>query len=396
IPPPLPAACTGELGELRESLERGSAAVEAALADAGALARAAAEGRLTARADASRHGGGFRRLIEEANRTLEATRRPVEEAGAVLGRIAARDLSARMAAHFPGDQARLVEAVNGAASALGEVIAEAGRRSAEVSAAAGRYSAAAGRTVDGAPEEAERLAQAAEELDGITALTRRTHQAATRADKLIREAALAAAEGARATETMADAMARVRGSAEGTSRIIRDIDDIAFQTNLLALNAAIEAARAGDAGRGFAVVAEEVRTLALRSKDAARRSEALIRQSVAEAEEGAGRSRDVATRLTEMGGEVARVGEAVAEIEGLAGEQARGAAEVLSALKRIEEVTRASASGAEKSSADLAELTRRAESLVSFVASFRVGGQPSRERLEPGAPPPPPRLAPSR
>jgi chemotaxis receptor (MCP) glutamine deamidase CheD len=80
---------------------------------------------------------------------------------------------------------------------------------------------------------------------------------------------------------MTDAMGENRAAAEGTATIIRDINDIAFQTNLLALNAAVEAARAGEAGRGFAVVAEEVRNLALRSKEAARKTEVLIKDSVA-------------------------------------------------------------------------------------------------------------------
>jgi methyl-accepting chemotaxis protein len=118
---------------------------------------------------------------------------------------------------------------------------------------------------------------------------------------------------------MTGAMAKIKASAVGTSQIFKDINEIAFQTNLLALNAAVEAAPAGEAGRGFAVVAEEVRSLALRSKEAANKTEELVRQSVNEA--GAG---DATAKFSEILSSVSKVTDIVTEISASSKEQAAG------------------------------------------------------------------------
>ena len=54
------------------------------------------------------------------------------------------------------------------------------------------------------------------------------------------------------------------------------VSSLAMQTNILALNAAVEAVRAGEQGTGFAVVAKEIRKLADKSSEAAKRINRIV------------------------------------------------------------------------------------------------------------------------
>ncbi len=67
--------------------------------------------------------------------------------------------------------------------------------------------------------------------------------------------------------SMVGRMDTLTSSTANINTLVATVNGISEQTNLLALNASIEAARAGEHGRGFAVVAEEVRKLAVQSKD---------------------------------------------------------------------------------------------------------------------------------
>lgn len=81
-------------------------------------------------------------------------------------------------------------------------------------------------------------------------------------------------------QSLTQVMGDIQHSSQRIAEITGVIDGLSFQTNILALNAAVEAARAGAAGRGFAVVAAEVRSLALRSAEAARQIRGQIEESV--------------------------------------------------------------------------------------------------------------------
>jgi methyl-accepting chemotaxis protein len=135
---------------------------------------------------------------------------------------------------------------------------------------------------------------------------------------------------------------------ECTGAIIGSINEIAFQTNLLALNAAVGAARAGEAGRGFAVVAEEVRNLALRSKEAAAQTEALTRASVQLGTSGEAVSREVSEKSGLITSSVEQVAGIVGQIAASTAEQARDVGNVNNSLSEMERVMEQAAASSEQ------------------------------------------------
>jgi methyl-accepting chemotaxis protein len=403
---------------INETIEQVRANLRTLVEDATALSRAAVEGRLGVRADASRQPGGFRTivqgvndtldalvapvreladvlghlaqghlsartdparyandargLLESVNQTLAALLAPVNEATEVLGALARRDLRARMHGAYSGEHAAMKDALNATADALDRALGQVAEAAEQVSGASEQIATSSQAVAAGASEQAVSLNETAASVESIAGLARQAADHAQSADALAKKARGAARDGAGAVEDLRAAMAKVRASAEGTSQIIRDINDIAFQTNLLALNAAVEAARAGEAGRGFSVVAEEVRSLALRAKGAAAKTEGLIAQSVAQTADGDAASRRVANTLAQIVAGVDQVTGIVAEITAASKEQAHAIEQVTRAVAEADKVTQQNAASSEQSSSAAAELSAQSDELAGMVSAFRI------------------------
>jgi methyl-accepting chemotaxis protein len=373
VPPLLAQEWPGEFAKLRDSLNRSIGSITALASDAAKLAAAAREGHLSVRADSDRHQGDFRRVVAGMNETFDALDAPIQDATRVLSRMAARDITGRIEATYQGEHAVLVNAVNGTADALASAMEQVAAAVHQVSAAADQISSSAQSVAQGATAQAGEVERVNGRLEGIAEETRRSATDAGKANQLTVQAQQVAARGTTAMEGLNVAMARIRSSAEGTSQIIRDINDIAFQTNLLALNAAVEAARAGEAGRGFAVVAEEVRSLALRSKEAAQKTEVLIRESVQQAGGGEATAREVGAMLGEIAVHVNGVTSVIASIASSARQQTASIEEVEKAVSEVDRVMQQTAASAEESSSASMELNGQAEELGAMIASFRLG-----------------------
>lgn len=123
-------------------------------------------------------------------------------------------------------------------------------------------------------ENTDRLVN--EVMREMAVITKQNAANADKANELIKASGQVISETDLSMKQLTNSMRDITAAGEETSKIIKNIDEIAFQTNLLALNAAVEAARAGSAGAGFAVVAEEVRNLALRSAESAKNTSGLI------------------------------------------------------------------------------------------------------------------------
>jgi methyl-accepting chemotaxis protein len=362
-----------EADALSQSMERVTASLRQLMTESDRLVAAVSKGDLAVTAQLGQSQGAYRALLEGLVTMARNTREPVDAMNDALAAIARGDLTARINGTYSGSYASMQTSFNSAISTLAQSMADVALAANQVAAAADQIAASSQSVAQGASEQARSLEETSSSVEEMASMTRQNAQSSTQAQTNSDSALSASQSGAEAVGRMNDAMEKISSSARGTAAIIADINEIAFQTNLLALNAAVEAARAGEAGRGFAVVAEEVRSLAQRSKEAAKKTEVLIQGSVALADEGNKVAAQVANNLSSIVASVSAVSKLIGTIASASAEQARGTDAVNKAVSQMDQVTQQNAANAEESSSAAQELSTQAQRMSSLVGRFNVG-----------------------
>ena len=103
IPDVITQEFNGDFNEIKTNLNTCIEAVNLLVADAGMLAKAAVEGKLSARADASKHQGDFKEIIVGVNNTLDAVIGPLTVSAEYFERISKGDIPSKITEIYNGD-----------------------------------------------------------------------------------------------------------------------------------------------------------------------------------------------------------------------------------------------------------------------------------------------------
>jgi len=388
----------GKKAFINDTIEAVRTNLKSLITDMDALAVAARDGRLSTRADAARHAGDFRKIVEGVNQTLDAVIGPLNFSADYVDRISKGDNPPKITDNYNGDfntiknnlnvlieamdtitdaaqhianghltvqirerspQDKLMQALAAMVAGLTRVVVDIKTVASEVANGSQAMSSATNELSEGANTQAASAEEASASMEQMVSNIKQNADNAQQTERIAVRSAEDAKEGGRSVADAVNAMKEIASK-------ISIIEEIARQTNMLALNAAIEAARAGEHGKGFAVVAAEVRKLAERSQKAAGEINQLSGSTVKVAEKAG-------ELLEKLVPNIQKTAELVKEISAASNEQNTGAEQINSALQQLQTIIQQNASASEEMASTSIELSGQADGMISTINFFDIG-----------------------
>jgi methyl-accepting chemotaxis protein len=125
IPPKITDSYNGDFNTLKNNLNTAVDSINALVADANMLAKAAVEGKLATRADAAKHQGDFQKIVKGVNDTLDAVIGPLNVAAQYVDRISKGDIPPKITDSYNGDFNTLKNNLNTCVNSVNALVADA-------------------------------------------------------------------------------------------------------------------------------------------------------------------------------------------------------------------------------------------------------------------------------
>ncbi|MGO5028210.1 methyl-accepting chemotaxis protein [Candidatus Agathobaculum pullicola] len=255
---------------------------------------------------------------------------------------------------------------------LNNIMCQIHAASSEVSSSAEQIANGAQALSQGSTEQASSVQELAATLSDISYQVNENTQLVDETEKKVRETVEEVTLGTDRMRQMLTAMQNIGTTSSEISKIIKNIEDIAFQTNILALNAAVEAARAGNAGKGFAVVADEVRRLAANTAEASKNTGELISKALQAVEQGKSIADETAASLERVNSIIEQLAAQAGKVASNSQAQDNAIQQISEGVEQISAVVQNNSATAEESAAASEELSSQAHILKELVSRFNI------------------------